>query len=150
MARKNDAFYPDTPYWRAFRGKFSGILDWDAFDAFWERLAAAPEGWFVFDPQGAPPTAVASAETFAEFLAQARPLLEARRRSGLCGVIYADDLNAPGFVKMFDPVNMGSSCSIGGAPVLPKWALSRVAPDALPVPEPARPGLLGRVLGRTG
>ena len=132
---------------RAFRGKFSGILDWERFDAFWQRLTDAPEGWFVFDPEGEAPTAPISAKGFAEFLDQARPVLEARRRLGHCGVIYVDDPAAPNFVKMFDPVNMGSSCSVGGAPVLPKWVLSRMQPDALPKPDTARPGFWSRVVG---
>lgn len=148
MGRAETFSYPDTAYWRAFRGRFSGILSWDGFDGFWAALAGAPEGWFVFDPRGAAPDAPLPGEDFATFLGEARTVLEARRGLGHCGVVYADDLAAPGFVKLFDPTDMGSSCSIGGAPVLPRWVLSRIAPDPLPVPEPPRTGLMARVFGR--
>ena len=154
MTAATGTFFPDTAYWRAYRGRFAGILDWAVFDAFWQRLAAAPEGWFVFEPetaagQDAPavPTAPADAAAFAAFLARARPLLEARRSIGHCGVIYADDLERPAMVKLFDPVRMGSSCSVGTAPVLPRWILSRIPPDPLPRPAPPKPGLWRRLRG---
>ncbi len=144
--------FPDTPFWNAYRGRFSGILTWPDFDALWEKLANAPGGWFVFDPEGAAPDAALGDEAFQDVLKEARALVEQRRASeGHCGAVYVDNREAPSFVKVFDPLHMGSSCSIGTAPILPRMIFSHMRPDPLPA-EPAVPegkgGLLQRLMRR--
>ena len=40
---------PDTEFWRAWQGRFQGILTWEAFDALWKviRSAIEPGGRFA-------------------------------------------------------------------------------------------------------
>ena len=56
-----------------------------------------------------------------------------------CGIVYADQLDAPSFVKIFDPNNLGVSCGFSDNPPLPGWILCRVPPEDLkpdaPLPE---------------
>jgi hypothetical protein len=148
--RDNNAPLPDTEFWRAYGGKFSGTLKWDQFDALFARLATAGGDWFVFDPTSDAPDAPAA--DFAAALDEARACVEQVRGRSYCGAVFADDFNAPGFVKVFDPYKMGGVCGGSGERVLPRWIFSRLAPDPLPLlPEaPARKGLLARLIGQAG
>ena len=116
-------------------------------DALWETLRAAPEEWYVFDMQSPPPRAPLSGEAFIAFLDEVTQYAHARHEHDYCGFIYVDDFDTPGFVKIFNPRAMGSSCG-GGARIYPRWTISKLAPDPLPTPKTAHPsrGLLARFL----
>ncbi|GGD23114.1 hypothetical protein [Sinisalibacter lacisalsi] len=145
--RDTNAPLPDTAFWRAYGGAFTGTLKWEQFDALFDRLATAGGDWFVFDPTGDAPEAPAA--DFSAALAAARACVEQVRGRSYCGAVFADDFDAPGFVKVFDPYKMGGVCGGSGERVLPRWILSRLAPDPLPpLPEtPAKKGLLARLIG---
>ena len=145
--RDINADLPDTPYWRAYGGRFAGLPTWVAFDAFWARFEAAGGVWYVFDPSGDAPDTPETDATGA--LDEARTCVEQVRNRGFCGAVFADDLDAPTFVKVFDPYRMGGVCGGSGERVLPKWIFSRIAPDALPpLPDaPEKKGLFARITG---
>ena len=45
------------------------------------------------------------------------------------GIVYVDDKTTPGFVKVYDPNNLGHVCGSSGAPPpLPGWILSKLQP----------------------
>lgn len=140
---------PDTPYWRAFQGRFAGFPTWAMHDRFWPVLHDSGGDWFLFDPEsGALPDVPLDAAGLNAFLAEAEEMLAPARDRSFAGVVFADDAQTPGFVKIFDPWKMGASCGSSGERILPRWALSRMAPDMpLPVaePEPTRPGVLQRL-----
>ncbi len=142
---------PDTAWWRAFQGRFQGLLDWPAVDDLWRRLAGAGGEWWVWELDGDLPAAPLSGDDFAAALARMGAMYddEVRRRSH-AGTVYVDDPADPAFVKVFDPWKMGAVCGSSGERILPRYVVSRMAPDA-PLPEPApppRPGLLARLLRR--
>lgn len=145
--RDINAELPDTPFWRAYGGKFAGIPGWDKFDRFWARFEELGGDWYVFDPTGDAPDAPETDPAAAR--AEARACVEQMRNRGFCGSVFADDLDAPSFVKVFDPYKMGGVCGGSGDRVLPRWIFSRIAPDPLPLlPEPpARKGLFARLTG---
>ncbi len=102
----------------------------------------------MFNPEDDAPTGPEG--DFAAVLAEARACVEqVRKARSYCGTVFADDLAAPGFVKVFDPWKMGGVCGGSGERVLPRWIFSRIAPDALPlVPDaPAKKGLVARIIG---
>lgn len=141
---------PDTAFWRAYDGSFFGLLQWADVDGFWTFLAANPEGWYVFDPDGDAPDATMDVGDFALFLLAATALVNSRRERSMSGAIYVDDRTNPTFAKIFDPVNMGSACNVSGVRTMPRWVVSRMKPDALPKVGPvAKPGLFGRLAGRS-
>jgi hypothetical protein len=151
MAKAKMTPLPDTAFWRAYDGSFSGILKWQDVDRFWAYLAQNPEGWHVFDPDGDAPDMPMTKTEFARFLTQAKALVNSRRERSLSGAIYVDNMAEPTFAKIFDPVNMGSACNVSGTRTMPRWVVSRIKPDALPkVMEPlSKPGLFGRLVGRS-
>jgi hypothetical protein len=143
---------PDTPYWRAYSGRFSGILSWADFDKLWDRLVASEGKWFVFHPEGGLPEAPCEGEAFMFILSEARTVIEAVRNRSYCGAVYVDDRENPTFVKAFDPYKMGAVCGTSGEHTFPRWVFSRIRPDAaLPLEQetPQKKGLFTWLGGAT-
>lgn len=104
-------------------------MSWQQLTAFWQRLA--PEGWYLYAVGEAVPTEPASAAITTEFVKRIDTLLRDDHRHDYCGIVYADNLEAPTFVKIYDPNNLGVSCGFSTNPPLPGWIMSRVPPDDL-------------------
>lgn len=146
MPEQTTSPFPDTPFWRQYQARTSGILSWADLDAFWVELAASGQDWYVFDPFTDPPESPATADVFKTTLLTAEVLVNQRRDRSHSGAVYVDDRNAPTMVKVFDPVHMGSSCGCSGEAILPRWIFSHIKPDPLPVPEPpSKKSFLGRL-----
>ncbi|MCB1876445.1 MAG: hypothetical protein KDH88_10775 [Chromatiales bacterium] len=129
---------PADPYLQAFEGGFSGVLRWHQLDDLWERLRAKPEGWFAYALGEAPPTKPLEPADLDRFLSELDRLIRAEHGEDYCGIVYADSLQNPDFVKVYDPNNLGAVCGSSGVRTLPGWTLSRLRPvdlhDALPAP----------------
>lgn len=125
---------PDTEFWRVYDGPMKGVLDWERYKAFMDLLGASDGEWFVFDLHGDVPDTPVSGAKFAAALARADTLVRAVRNRPWLGAVYADDLNAPSYVKIFDPALLGGSCSMPGSRMRPRWIISRIRPDPLSVP----------------
>jgi hypothetical protein len=118
-----------TDFRSAFRGTFSGVLRWPQLDALWMTLrGVADDGWYIYAVGEAPPTRVASAEEFNRFIDEVDVLLRREHDEDYCGIVYTDSFEAPAFVKIFDPNNLGVSCGYSDNPPLPGWILSRIPP----------------------
>lgn len=137
---------PDTAFWRLYQGRSKGVLNWPEVDTLWQQLAGSPEGWFAYDLELAPPEAPSTPEAFLAVLKDAETLVNARRDRSHSGAIYIDSAENPAFVKIFDPVNMGTSCGGDHEIILPHYILSKAKPDRKPVPAPAKKGFLGRLI----
>ena len=121
-----------TPYLRAYGGLLKGVLRWRDLDSVWERLRdQADDGWYVYTVGEPPPTTPAQRGEFQQSLTAIRQRLHDEHQEDYCGIVYADDLDEPRFVKIYDPGNLGMVCGSSEAPPLPGWTLSRVAPDDL-------------------
>jgi hypothetical protein len=118
----------DSDYRTAFRGSFTSALRWHHLDALWERLREDPENWYVYSIGHEPPRQVASREEFLHFLEEIDKLLRAENEEDYCGIVYADDLQKPAMVKIYDPNNLGVVCGYSDNPPLPGWVLSRIPP----------------------
>ena len=127
-----------SPFLHAFHGYFRSALRWDDLAALWETLTGPDRGpWYVYAVGEAPPQAPATMEEVITFIREIDALLRREHDEDYCGIVYADDLQAPAFVKIYDPNNLGSVCGSGlGPPPLPGWILSTVAPDDLPAAMP--------------
>ncbi|MCB1905134.1 MAG: hypothetical protein KDI18_13815 [Gammaproteobacteria bacterium] len=124
----------------AFRGSFTSTLRWHQFEALWELLGTQdPGGWYVYAVGEPPPEARCTEQQFTRFLLEIAALLRREHDEDYCGIVYADDLTNPAFVKIFDPNNLGVSCGYSNNPPLPGWILSKLKPVDLPatVEQPA-------------
>lgn len=141
----------NDPFVEAFRGRFKGVLRWEALDRLWARLRERNDGrWYVYAVGETPPPAPASAEQLDRFLAEIDALLRREHEEDYCGIVYVDDPDDPRFVKIFDPGNLGVVCGFSERPPLPGWTVSRLAPADLPAafpPPAARRRWWRRLLG---
>ena len=113
------------------RGTLWGVLRWPDLDALWNAMRAK-QGWFAYMPSEPVPQAPLSREALAATLEQLGALLRREHREDYCGIVYADDLADPTFVKVYDPGNLGSSCSHGASGRhAPRWIFSLDQPEPL-------------------
>lgn len=125
---------------RACGGRLYSLLSWEQLADFWQRLEAGA-GWHLYAVGETPPAAPADAATVARFIRDIDVLLRRDHRESYCGIVYADDLEQPRLVKIYDPNNLGSSCGSSRQPPLPGWIMSLMPPEDL---HPARPPAEGR------
>lgn len=121
--------HQDEPFLRAFRGSFTSALRWHQLDALWERVRErADAGWYLYAVGEAPPCEPAGKTRVLTFVSEIDKLLREEHDEDYCGIVYADDLSEPGFLKIYDPHNLGVSCGYSDNPPLPGWVMSRIPP----------------------
>jgi hypothetical protein len=120
-----------TEFQRIFAGRLWSVLAWDQLTAFWQRIDPAA-GWYLVAVGVSPaPTFAADAATVSAFIERIDALLRAEHHESYCGIVYADDLENPRLIKIYDPNNLGSSCGSSKNPPLPGWIMSRLPPDEI-------------------
>ena len=128
--RLND---PSGEFLKAFQGSFTSALRWPQLDALWERMRErADAGWYVYAVGEPPPLEPSGAERLLSFVGEIDEFLRREHREDYCGIVYADDLASPSFIKIYDPHNLGVSCGSSASPPLPGWVLSLIPPCDLP------------------
>ncbi len=152
-----------TEFQRLYRGRVWSVMGWDQLTALWRRIDPAA-GWYLLalgvagprsgspgmqstcprsgipGTQSAPAPTIpdaADAATVRAFIERIDALLRADHHESYCGIVYADDLENPRLIKIFDPNNLGSSCGSSKNPPGPGWIMSRVKPDEMPAAHPA-------------
>ncbi|MCI0507227.1 MAG: hypothetical protein L0Z73_14120 [Gammaproteobacteria bacterium] len=120
------------PFLRAFRGSFLGLRQWEDLDAFWETLKNhADDKWYVYATGESAPAAPLSKEQLILFINEIDALLRREHQEEYCGIVYVDDKDEPGFIKIYDPNNLGVVCGYSNNPPLPGWIISRLPPVEL-------------------
>lgn len=135
-----------TEFQRLYTGRLWSVMAWDQLTAFWQRIDPAA-GWYlvavgVTSPQsGIPGTQSVAAPTFgmspanaagvSAFIERIDALLRAEHHESYCGIVYADDVENPRLIKIYDPNNLGSSCGSSKTPHPPGWIMSRLPPDEI-------------------
>ncbi len=120
-------------FMQAFRGSFTSALRWHHLDDLWERLRPrAAERWYIYAVGEEVPAQPADAAAFLSFIEEIDVLLHQEHDEDYCGIVYADDLQKPTFIKIFDPNNLGVSCGYSDNPPLPGWLLTQIPPCDLP------------------
>jgi hypothetical protein len=124
----------DTQEISGFTEKLNGLLysllSWKQLAEFWPRINTGA-GWYIYAIGEPVPDTVSTAEQVAAFIKHVDELLHKEHHEDYCGIVYADDLNNPGFIKIYDPNNLGVSCGSSKNPPLPGWILSTIPPTEL-------------------
>ncbi len=120
------------PFMLAFRGSFTSALRWHHLDSLWQLVRQdAAGGWYIYAIGETPPVETADAEQVCRFVDEVDTLLRQEHDEDYCGIVYADDLAQPGFIKIYDPNNLGVSCGYSDNPPLPGWILCKLPPSLL-------------------
>ena len=120
-----------------FKGSFVSAMRWEQLDRLWQVLRErAGLGWYLYAVGEEPPRKSADAEQVEHFIARIDELLRNEHEEDYCGIVYADDMENPTFVKIFDPNNLGVSCGFSDNPPLPGWVMSLMPPTDLQVAMP--------------
>ncbi len=119
-------------YVSAFRGNFTSTMRWPELADFWEVLKDyADDSWFIYAVGETAPDNTADKAHFLSFIDNIDELLHKEHDEDYCGIVYVDNKEAPEFIKIFDPNNLGVSCGFSDNPPLPGWILSRLQPVEL-------------------
>ncbi len=135
-------------------GSFTSALRWPQLDALWQRILADNHGnWYLYAVGESPPEEAASREQVEQFVREIDELLHREHEEDYCGIVYADDLEQPTLVKIYDPNNLGVVCGFSDNPPLPGWVMSQQRPADLPSaqrPTGSRRRWWQRILARAG
>jgi hypothetical protein len=118
---------------RLFDGTLYSLLSWSQLAAFWERLDPAA-GWYLYAVGETRPETPADAEHVTAFIHRIDELLRKEHHEDYCGIVYADDLDNPSMIKIYDPNHLGTSCGSSKHKILPGWVMSRLPPSDLDAP----------------
>jgi hypothetical protein len=110
------------------KGTFSGILQWRQLDDLWARVKCGT--WYIYQLGEELPTTALNGDELARRINALDGLLRREHEYNYCGIVYADNIDLPTLIKVYDPSNIGSSCSRSDTPSPPGWILS-VEPPAL-------------------
>lgn len=120
-----------SPFVDAFQGKFTNMLKWEQLDSLWDKVRNNNKHWYIYAVGETPPTETASTQQLDTFLNEVTRLLKKEHQEDYCGIVYADDKEDPGFIKIYDPNNLGVVCGYSSNPPLPGWILSELKPTDL-------------------
>jgi len=131
-SRQRAPAQPESPFRNAFYGRFANLLSWQSLDDFWQVLRAhAADGWYIYAIGLDVPESPRAARDVTHFIDAVDALLRTEHDEDYCGIVYVDDLQDPGFIKIFDPAHLGVSCGFSTNPPLPGWILTREPPEPL-------------------
>ena len=116
----------EQKYW----GTLYSLLSWQQLAGFWPKVAPA-KPWYLYAVGQALPERPSSSEEVGRFIAEIDALLRREHEEDYCGIVYADDLEEPTFVKIYDPGNLGVACGSSGRHIFPGWIMSLDPPEAL-------------------
>ena len=111
------------------KGKFAGIMQWQQLDELWGRVKRGE--WYFYQLGEMLPTIALRGDELARRIDALNELLRQEHDYNYCGIVYADDVENPTLIKVYDPNNMGSSCSCNVTPSPPGWILSTAPPELI-------------------
>jgi hypothetical protein len=115
---------------RLFNGTLYSIVSWPQLEAFWQRLNPE-DGWFLYAVGETRPESPADADHVNAFVREIDSLIRRDHAEDYCGIVYADNIDSPSMIKIYDPHHLGSSCGSAGYKILPGWVMSRMVPSDL-------------------
>ena len=113
----------EAKYW----GTLYSVLSWDQLTALWQKVESGA-GWYLYAVGQDLPERKSSSEEVGHFISHIDALLRKEHEEDYCGIVYADDLAKPSFIKIYDPHNLGVSCGSSGHHIFPGWIMSQQAP----------------------
>lgn len=121
-----------TAYIEQFTGSFKSTLHWHDLDQLWETLRQHNQGrWYLYQIGETPPEITSTHEVLDLFINEIDAILHEEHDEDYCGIVYADSLQEPSMIKIFDPNHLGVVCGFSNQSPLPGWVLSLSKPQDL-------------------
>jgi hypothetical protein len=125
----------DTATFHArLKGKFYGMLQWTDLDALWARVKTGQ--WYFYQIGETLPDKALSGEELVSRIDALDRLLRQDHDFHLCGIVYADHVEQPTLIKVYDPNNLGSMCGGSGTQTPPRWIFSTMPPSIMAIDAP--------------
>jgi len=121
---------PQSEFDQAFNGILFSLLSWEQLAEFWPKINHEA-GWYLYAIGEPAPTSPAPATQVGVFLHEIDALLHRDHEESYCGIVYADNIDNPSLIKIFDPHNLGVSCGSSKNPPLPGWVMSLTPPTEM-------------------
>ena len=112
-------------------GNFTGVLHWSQLGSLWKTTEEQGYPWYVYQVGLPLPNAPIQGEELSSALKELDALLHQEHDYDYCGIVYADDLENPTMIKVYDPNNLGSSCGCSGHRIPPRWIISQSPPEII-------------------
>lgn len=120
----------ESEFKRKLNGLLFSLMSWQQLSDFWGKVDEGG-GWYLYAVGEALPQAPSDAAQVGSFIENLDALLRREHRESYCGIVYADNLEQPAFIKIYDPGHLGSSCGSSKESPLPGWVMSRIPPEEL-------------------
>ncbi len=128
----NSLNYQNSDFLTAFNGKFYGVLRWSQLEELWQVVKSdSNQGWYIYAVGEALPTHKTIGGSVNTYVDELNKLLRREHDEEYCGVVYTDSFKEPRLIKVFDPNNLGTSCSIATQGPLPSWIFTKMMPEEL-------------------
>lgn len=119
-----------------------GIISWERWDQIRARIGADGRAWYVYAVgHGLPPQPFAD-NALQHALDEIHALLKRDHEEDYLGIVYADDLDQPSLLKIYDPNNLGATCGSSGRVIPPGWVVCTMPPEPIasdtPLPQGRR------------
>ncbi len=112
-------------------GTLYGVLRWEDWDNLLSLLKSdRRKEWYLSAAGCEPPVSTLPPPALGIFLDEVNALLRNDHIEDYLGIVYADSLESPTLIKIYDPNNLGSACGSAGYKVQPGWVLSLDAPTS--------------------
>lgn len=114
----------------AFNGTLYSLMSWQQLADFWSGIN--PEaGWYLYAVGECVPACPSTPNQVKRFILEIDALLRRDHDEDYCGIVFANNLEAPTLVKIYDPHHLGTSCGSGKISPLPGWIMSLLPPSEL-------------------
>lgn len=115
---------------RLMTGLLYSLLKWSQLAEFWTKVDK-DAGWYLYAVGEAVPSTPATPAQVEKFIVEVDALLRRDHNESYCGIVYADSLDQPSFIKIYDPNHLGASCGSSKNVTLPGWIMSQAPPVEL-------------------
>ena len=76
------------------------LLEWAQLSEFWTKVDKGA-GWYLYAVGDTVPRAPATPAQVEKFIVEVDALLRCDHRESYCGIVYADNLDKPSFIKIY-------------------------------------------------
>ena len=92
-----------SSYLASFKGYLKGMPKWHHLDTLWSNLRNTEHNdWYIYAVGDTPPANTVPKDKLLQFIGEIDKLLHQEHQEDYCGIVYADSVETPSFIKIYD------------------------------------------------